>query len=114
MFNLALRSAITLIVLFGILFAVITAVLVYLQAPVWLAVIVVLVIAGLQYLISPYIIEWIYKIEWQPPEHVDQGIATSFGRSVISRACASRSSASLMTVIPMLSPSDTIRAMPGW
>jgi len=75
-FNLALRSALTLVVLFGILFAVITAVLVYLQAPVWLAVIVVLVIAGIQYAISPYIIEWIYKIQWQPPEHVDQGIAT--------------------------------------
>ena len=76
MANLALRSVLVLGILFWLLFAVLTAVLYFLHAPVWIAVIIAVVFMGLQYLISPTIIHWIHKINWQPPEHVDQGIAT--------------------------------------
>ncbi len=76
MFNLAVRSVLTLVVLFGILFAVLTAALYTTGAPMWVALVIVLAFAGVQYLISPFIIEWIYKIQWQPPEHADPGIAT--------------------------------------
>ncbi len=76
MFNLALRSVLTLVVLFGILFAVLTAALYTTDAPVWLALVIVLAFGGVQYAISPFIIEWIFKIRWQPAEHADPGIAT--------------------------------------
>ncbi len=76
MANLAFRSIIVLGILFGLLFAVLTAVLYFLHAPVWLALIVAIGFMGLQYLISPWIIQWIYKINWQPPDNVDKGIAT--------------------------------------
>lgn len=75
MSRLVLSSLFTLALLFGLLFAVTTAVLFSLQAPLWFALFVAIAFAGLQYLISPFIIEWIHKIEWVAPEAVDQGIA---------------------------------------
>ncbi len=81
MARLALHSALTLALLFGLLFAVATGVLYALEAPLWLALLVALVFAGLQYAISPFVIEWIHKIEWVAPESIDPGIA-SLVRSV--------------------------------
>ncbi len=85
MFNLALRSVLVLGILFGLLFAVLTAVLFYVGAPVWLALVFAVGFMGLQYLISPWIIQWIYKINWQPPDNVDKGIA-----SLIRQVCHDR------------------------
>ncbi len=76
MARLALYSVLTLALLFGLLFAVVTAVLFYLEAPLWLALIVAVVFAGIQYAISPFIIQWIHKIQWVAPEAVDPGIAS--------------------------------------
>jgi len=44
------------------------------EAPVWFAVVFALVV-GLQYLMGPYIIQWIFKIQWAPPETVSTGFA---------------------------------------
>lgn len=76
MANLAFRSIVVLGILFGLLFAVLTGALYYLEAPLWLAVVLAVGFMGLQYLISPWIIQLIYKINWQPPDNVDKGIAT--------------------------------------
>lgn len=67
---LALRSVAVLTVLFALLFAVATLAMYLLEAPIWLAVIVAIVIMGLQYLISPWIIELIFKIRWQQLEEL--------------------------------------------
>lgn len=67
---LALRSVAVLTVLFALLFAVATLAMYLLEAPIWLAVIVAVVIMGLQYLIGPWIIELIFKIRWQQPEEL--------------------------------------------
>lgn len=67
---LALRSVAVLTVLFALLFAVATLAMYLLEAPIWLAVIVAVVIMGLQYLVSPWIIGLIFKIRWQQPEEL--------------------------------------------
>ncbi|MCX7599678.1 MAG: M48 family metalloprotease [Armatimonadetes bacterium] len=67
---LALRSVAVLTVLFALLFAVATLAMYLLEAPVWLAVVVAVVIMGLQYLISPWIIQLIFKIRWQRLEEL--------------------------------------------
>ena len=85
MFRLVLHSVLTLGVLFGILFAVLTAALVTQGAPVWLALIIVIGFAGLQYLISPFIIQWIHKIEWMPVDSIDQDVA-----AMVREICAQR------------------------
>ena len=85
MVRLALHSFLTLALLFGLMFAVLTAVLFTAGAPLWLALVVAVVCAGFQYLISPYIIEWIHKIQWVAPESLDPGIA-----SLIRSVCHER------------------------
>lgn len=74
MFNLALRSVIVLGVLFGLLFAVLIPALYAADLPHAVALPIALAIAlgvsGLQFLISPYILEWILKIHWLEPEAV--------------------------------------------
>ncbi|MGD9496928.1 MAG: M48 family metalloprotease [Armatimonadota bacterium] len=74
--RLALHSFITLALLFGLLFAVATAVLYAIEAPLWLALLAAVVVAGIQYVISPFAIQWIHKIDWVAPESVDQGMAS--------------------------------------
>lgn len=85
MVRLALHSFLTLALLFGLMFAVLTAVLFTAGAPLWVALVVAVVCAGFQYLISPYIIEWIHKIQWVAPESLDPGIA-----SLIRSVCHER------------------------
>ncbi|MEA3401570.1 MAG: M48 family metalloprotease [Armatimonadota bacterium] len=79
--RLALYSLGTLAVLFGLLFAILTAVIFWLEAPLWLALIAAVVFSGIQYAIAPYIIQWIHKIDWMPVERIDPEIA-SLVRSV--------------------------------
>ena len=76
MANLVFRSVVVLGVLFGLMFAVLTAALWATPAPLWVALVLAAAFMGVQYLISPWIIQWIYKINWQPPDTVDRSIAT--------------------------------------
>lgn len=85
MARLAFHSFLTLALLFGLMFAVLTAVLFHVGAPLWLALVVAVGFAGLQYLISPFIIQWIHKIQWVAPETLDPGIA-----SLIRSVCHER------------------------
>ncbi len=75
MVRLVFASFLTLGVLFGLLFAVLTAAMVTQGVSVWFAVAVVIVIAGVQYLIGPFIIQWIHKIEWVGLDGIDPDVA---------------------------------------
>ena len=68
---LVLRSLTTLLLLFGMLFAIGAVALYYAEAPVWLAVLFAVFIAGLQYAISPLILQWVMKIRWVPLSQID-------------------------------------------
>lgn len=60
------RSGSMLFLLFGLLFAVIYVIGVWFEWSLWFILIISGGIIGLQYLISPYIIGWIYRIDWIP------------------------------------------------
>lgn len=75
MFSLALRSALVLSLLFGLAFAVSMAAMWAMHAPWFLALGIALALIGIQYLISPWIIQWIHKIDWRDPETVDPELA---------------------------------------
>lgn len=68
---LFLKSMSTLLVLFGLVFAVGVAALYALEAPLWLAIVFAVGVALIQYAISPFILQWILKINWVPLEQVD-------------------------------------------
>ena len=85
MVNLLLRSTLVLALLFGLLFAVGMMAVVYFDLSIWVAVAFALGTLALQYLIGPYIIEWIYKIRWTEPEQVSPELAR-----FIEETCASR------------------------
>jgi heat shock protein HtpX len=71
MLNLFLRSILVLALLFGLLFAIGMAVVVYFQLPTLLAVIFAVGVVLLQYLLGPWILELIYKIQWVEMGSVD-------------------------------------------
>lgn len=85
MVNLFLRSMLVLALLFGLLFAVGMMVVAYLDLPIWVAVAFALGTLALQYLIGPYVLQWVYKIRWVNPEQVSPELAR-----FIADACASR------------------------
>ncbi len=85
MTKLAFHSFLTLALLFGLLFVVMTVVLVLLEAPLVLAIGAALILGMVQFGISPFVIEWIHKIDWVSPEDVDQDIA-----SLIRSVCQER------------------------
>ncbi|MEE9615545.1 MAG: zinc metalloprotease HtpX [Anaerolineae bacterium] len=85
MVNLLLRSTLVLALLFGLLFAVGMMAVVYFDLSIWVAVAFALGTLALQYLIGPYIIEWIYKIRWIEVEQVSPELAR-----FIEETCASR------------------------
>lgn len=62
------RSAIVLLLLYGMVFAFADAFLVYAHAPMWIAMAFVFVFVILQFTLSPWIIEWIYSIDWDEQE----------------------------------------------
>jgi Zn-dependent protease with chaperone function len=72
---LAMRSAMVLGILFALVFAVGTAVLYYLEAPLWLAVVFAVLVMGLQYLVSPWLIQLLFKIEWKEPHEMPAFVA---------------------------------------
>lgn len=81
MLNLALRSLAVLGMLWGMVFAVGVALLyasgVEGSAALFVGVLIALAIGFLQYLISPQIIRWVYKIQWLPMDAVDPEIAAA-------------------------------------
>jgi heat shock protein HtpX len=85
MVNLFLRSTLVLVLLFGLLFAVGMVVLIFVEAPLWVALIFAIGIIFLQYLLGPWILQLIYKIEWRDPKSVDPALA-----GFIARACAAK------------------------
>lgn len=58
------RSLLLLGVLYGMVFAIGDAALLHLQAPIWIGIAFVVGLIGFQYLVSPWIIERIYAIDW--------------------------------------------------
>lgn len=76
MFALAVRSVLVLTLLFGLAFGICVAALYALDAPWSLAILFALGMLGLQYAISPWIIEWVHKIDWRSPESVNPELAT--------------------------------------
>jgi Zn-dependent protease with chaperone function len=76
MFSLALRSVFVLSLLFGLAFAVSMAAMAAMGASWVYALVFALALLGLQYLIGPWIIQWIHKIDWRDPQTVDPELAT--------------------------------------
>lgn len=83
--NLFLRSVLVLALLFGLLFAVGMGVLAYFDMPLWISAVFALAVLLLQYLLGPWILELIYKIEWHDPQSVDPALA-----QFIARTCAAK------------------------
>lgn len=75
MVNLFLRSTLVLALLFGLLFAIGMGMVAYFDLPVGVAVAFAVGSLALQYLIGPYILQWIYKIHWVEPEQVSPELA---------------------------------------
>ncbi|MGD9520267.1 MAG: M48 family metalloprotease [Armatimonadota bacterium] len=71
---LAIRSILVLGLLFAMVFAIATAALYSLDAPLWFALVVAGVVMFLQYLISPWIIQLILKIQWLKPGEMPEFI----------------------------------------
>jgi heat shock protein HtpX len=85
MVNLFLRSAIVLALLFGLVFAVGMGVVVYFDLPSVVAVVFALGVLLLQYLLGPFILQLIYKIEWQDVQTLDPKLAEFVGRVCTER-----------------------------
>ena len=85
MINLLFRSMMVLALLFGLLFAVGMAVLTYFDLPYTYAVLLALGVLFLQYLIGPFILQLIYKIQWRDLPDVDPELSR-----FVERTCAER------------------------
>src|SRR3972149_11036128 len=85
MVNLFFRSILVLALLFGLLFAIGMAALTYLEAPIWRAVFFALGVLFLQYLLGPWILQLIYKIEWTDLQALDPTLS-----DFVSRICSER------------------------
>jgi heat shock protein HtpX len=86
MVNLFFRSILVLALLFGLLFAIGMAALTYVGAPVWLAFAFALGVLFLQYLVGPWILQLIYRIEWADPQALDPALW-----DFVTRTCSERS-----------------------
>ncbi len=76
MFSLVLRSVMVLSLLFGLAFAVSMAAMWAIGASWVFALIFAIGLLGLQFLIGPWIVQWIHKIDWRDPQTVDPELAT--------------------------------------
>lgn len=75
------RSLLLLLALYGLVFAIGDLALVHGQAPLWAAFLFVFVIVGLQYLAGPWIICWVYSIDW------DEDQIPAPHRAFVERMC---------------------------
>ncbi|MCE5314338.1 MAG: zinc metalloprotease HtpX [Armatimonadota bacterium] len=73
--RLFLASVIVLVLLFGLVLAVGTGVLYYYHMPVSIAILFAVGIITLQYVVGPFMIDWIYKIRWIQPEEISPQFA---------------------------------------
>lgn len=73
---LARRSLLVLALLFCLLFAIGSAALWHYHANIWLALPFAFLIVGLQYMLGPTIIQWLYKISWMSPQQVSPELAS--------------------------------------
>lgn len=85
MVNLVLRSVIVLALLFGLVFAVGIMALFATGLPLWLAVPFAVFVVALQYLLGPFILQWIFKIQWADPAQFNPQLA-----AFIARTCQER------------------------
>jgi heat shock protein HtpX len=60
------RSLLVLVALYGLLFVVVDVALLHGSAPLWAGVVVAFVFIGLQYMASPWIVEWVFSIDFDP------------------------------------------------
>ena len=60
------RSLLVLSVLYGLLFLVVDLFLLHNGVPLWGGVVFILVLFAIQYLVSPWLIEWFFSIDWDP------------------------------------------------
>jgi Zn-dependent protease with chaperone function len=75
------RSLLLLVALYGLVFAIGDLALVHGQAPLWSGFIFVFVLIGLQYLAGPWIIRWVYSIDW------DEDQIPAAHRAFVERMC---------------------------
>lgn len=76
MVNLFFRSIIVLALLFGLLFAVGMMAVAYYDLSIWVAVAFALGTLALQYVLGPFIVQWIYKIKWVAPDKASAELAS--------------------------------------
>jgi len=77
--QLFLRSMLVLGLLFALLFGVGVAAIYALDLPLYMAVLFAVALVLLQYAIGPFIIQWIFRIEWMPPQQADPQLAAFIG-----------------------------------
>lgn len=75
------RTLLLLFALYGLVFAVGDAALLHGQAPIWAGVLFVLILVGAQYLVAPWIIQWVYSIDW------DEQAIPPAQRAFVDRMC---------------------------
>jgi heat shock protein HtpX len=82
--NFIARSILVLLALYGMVFAIGDAFLMHENAPTWVAVAFVCVLVSAQFLLSPWIIEWVFSIEW------DESALPAANRQFVEQLCLSR------------------------
>lgn len=80
------RSILILLALYGLVFAIGAAYIAHEGAPLWVALAFPVILVGIQYLIGPYVIEWLMDITW----YEGTGGLPAANREFVERLCASR------------------------
>lgn len=78
------RSLLVLFALYGLVFAVGDAYLLQGHAPIWSGVLFVVVLIGIQYVVSPWLIEWFFSIDW------DENAVPAVQRAFVENLCRER------------------------
>jgi len=79
--NFFVRSALVLLALYGMVFAIGDAYLVHVNAPMWIGIVFVLAFAVLQFACSPWFIEWVFDIDW------DEAALPAANREFVEKLC---------------------------
>jgi len=82
--NFVIRSMIVLAALYGMVFAIGDAFLVYAHAPMWVAGAFVIGFVVLQFSLSPLLIEWVFSIDW------DESAMPEANRTFVAELCKAR------------------------
>ena len=114
MVNLAIRSVIVLALLFGLVFAVGIMALLATGLPVWLAVPFAVIVLALQYALGPFILQWIFKIQWTDPAQFNPQLAAFIARTCQERNIPQPRFGVIDDGNPNAFTFGTIRAMRDW